>query len=74
MKILMVAFGIALGVTGVSVDSKASLGSTIGGMIDCPSSGIPCQSDADSSQTQKCKITVGASVSYPGGIGVFVSC
>lgn len=62
IKVLTVLFGISIGIVSLSLESNAkSLGSIVGGIIDCPLSGKPCSSDADSDQKERCKISVGVS-------------
>ncbi len=74
IKVLAVLFGISVGIVNLSLESNAkSIGSTIGGIIDCPLSGKPCSSDADSDQKERCKISVGASLT-PRGPFPSVSC
>ncbi|MCH7415456.1 hypothetical protein MM213_18290 [Belliella sp. R4-6] len=63
IKVLAIILGISLSVVSLSIETSArSIGSTIGGIIDCPLSGKPCSSDADSSQKERCKISVGVSL------------
>lgn len=74
IKVLAIMLGISLSVVSLSIETTAkSIGSTIGGIIDCPLSGKPCSSDADSSQKERCKISVGVTLTTAGP-GGSVSC
>ena len=73
--VLVCVVGLSIGLASLSLESNAkSIGSWVGGMIDCPLAGKPCSSDADSTQKERCKISVGASISIDGRPGLGVEC